>query len=137
MINAIQIALSGLQAASKRADASASNIANISTSGSLEPGGQAPYSALTTTETALTDQDGNGLGVSAENRPAAKPFVPAYNPDSPFANSEGLIGVPNVDLAGEIVNLKLAETAYKANAKTIKAASDMQDELLHALDRDA
>jgi len=136
MINAIQIALSGLQAAGKRAEASASNIANMTTSGSLEPGGPAPYSALTTTQTAVTDKNGNSLGVRAENAPSNRPFVPAYSPDSPFANSEGMIGVPNVDLAEEIVNLKLAETAYKASAKTITASSDMQDELLRVLDRD-
>ena len=135
MINAIHIALSGLQAAGKRAEASASNIANMTTSGSLEPGGKAPYGALTTVQTAVNDPSGNGAGITAENVPSNRPFVPAYSPGSPFANSDGLIGVPNVDLAEEIVNLKLAETAYKASAKTIRANADMQDDLLRALDR--
>lgn len=38
------------------------------------------------------------------------------------------------DLPGAIVELKQAEIAYKASAKLIKVADEMQDELLKALD---
>ncbi|MCC7305783.1 MAG: flagellar biosynthesis protein FlgC, partial [Alphaproteobacteria bacterium] len=40
MINAIATALSGLTAATKKVAATASNIANLQTVGSLEPGGR-------------------------------------------------------------------------------------------------
>ena len=130
MIGAISTALSGLFAASKRVEASASNIANVSSAGALdEKDGRAPYSALTTVQKAS-----EGGGVQAENIPKDPGFVPAYAPDSPFANEDGLIGVPNTDLAEDAVNLKLAETAYKANLATIKTAGEMNDELLRILD---
>lgn len=132
MINAISIALSGLTAATNKLNATASNIANITTAGSLEEGGQAPYDALTTQQTTLD----NG-GVKSEVVSAGRPFVPAYDPDSPFANEEGLIGAPNVDLAEEAVNLGLAEIAYKANIGTLKTAEEMSDELLRIFDEDA
>lgn len=133
MINAIQIALSGLQAASQRAGASASNIANQDSTGALDPAdGSAPYSALTTVQT--TQPSG---GVQTQVVPTSKPFVPAYDADSPFANGEGLIGVPNVNLAEDIVNLQVARNSYQANIKTIQAQSDMEQALLKMFDRKA
>ena len=130
MINALQTALSGLFSASKRVEASASNIANLTTGGSLEPSGKAPYSAVTT----VSETTGYG-GVKTDIVRKNTPFVPAYDPDSPFANADGIIGVPNVDLAEEAVNMITAKTAYKANIAVIKTVDDMQDELLKSLDR--
>ena len=60
-----------------------------------------------------------------------------YSPDSPFANSEGIIGVPNVDLAEEAVNLQIARTTYKANAAVIRVTEELSDELLRVLDKKA
>lgn len=137
MINTIQIALSGLNAASRKVEAVASNIANLQVEGSLDNPEQAPYTPLQTQQTAVTDENGNGLGVKTDFIPKTQPFVPAYAPDSPFANSEGLIGVPNVDLAEEAVNLTIAKNAYKANLSVIKTTEEMTDELLKTLDREA
>lgn len=132
MINTISIALSGLNAATNKLNASASNVANVTTAGSLEDGKQAPYDALTTTQTAQE----NG-GVRSDVVSAGRPFVPTFDPDSPFANSEGLIGSPNVDLAEEAVNFTLAELTYKANIATLKTADEMSEELLNIFDKDA
>lgn len=130
MIGAISTALTGLFAASKRVEASASNIANASSAGSLDPTAtRQPYQALTTVQTA------NELGgTSAVNIPKKPGFVNAYAPDSPFANEDGLVGVPNVDLAEEAVNLKIAEITYKANISVMKTAGEMSDELLNMFD---
>lgn len=137
MISAINIALTGLTAASKQLNASASNIANLQTVGSLEEGGQAPYTPLTTQNTAITDESGNGQGVHSTYAPRNNPFVPSYDADSPFADENGIIGVPNIDLAEEAVNLNLAEIQYKANIKTIQAASELSNELLNIFDDEA
>lgn len=137
MVNAISIALSGLNAASKKLQASASNIANLQTVGSLQEGGQAPYTPQTTVQEAQTDSEENGQGVSSEIIPRNNPFVPAFDPDSPFADEEGIIGVPNINLAEEIVNFKLAELNFKANIKTLETAEELSDELLRIVDEDA
>ena len=129
MTNAITIALSGLNSATQRLNASASNIANAFTSGSLEEGEQAPYTPLDTTSSA----DALG-GVQTKIVPRDNPFSAAYEPNSPFANEDGIVGVPNVDLAEEAVNLKIAEISYKANLNSIKVAGELFDELLDALD---
>ncbi len=134
MIGAISTAITGLFAASKRVEASASNIANAQSAGSLDPNSpNQPYQALTTSQTAIGDLG----GVSATNIPKKPGIVNAYAPDSPFANAQGEIGVPNVDLTEDVVNLKLAEISYKANLATIKTASEMSDALLNIIDKKA
>lgn len=130
MINAIHIALSGLAASTKRVATSASNIANLTTTGSIEEGGKAPYSSLTTTQENI-NINGEGAGVKASTIPQNTPFVPSFDPDSPFANSEGIIGVPNTNLAEEAVNISLAETTFKANLKIIEIASELQEEVVN------
>lgn len=137
MISAIQTALSGLLAASKKVETGASNIANINTTGSLEDPDNAPYTPVTTVQKALADESGQGLGVKADVVAKNNPFTPVYSPDSPFANEEGIIGAPNVDLAEEAVNLKIAGFAYKASLSVIKTASAMEDELLRSFDKKA
>ncbi len=133
MISAIQTALSGLQSSSLKLNASASNIANVSTVGSLDDPDNAPYTPLTTTSESINDPG----GVLTQITPQEPAFTPAFDPDSPFANQDGFIGVPNVDLAEESVNLKIAELSYKANLKTIEVVNDLFDELLETVDQDA
>jgi flagellar basal-body rod protein FlgC len=128
MINAIGIALSGLQAASRKVEASASNIANMQT---------ADYEPLTTQQTAQTDNSGNGQGVKSDFVPKTQPFTPSYDPDSPFANNEGYVNTPNVDLAEEAVNMTIASTAYKASVSVIETVQDMTKEMLQAFDKKA
>ncbi len=133
MIGAISTALTGLIASSKKVEASASNIANMGSAGSLDPAApNQPYQALTTVQTA----NGTG-GVTASNVPKQPGVVNAYAPDSPFANAEGLVAAPNVDLAEEAVNLKIAELTYKANIGVLKTAQEMSEELSRLLDEKA
>ncbi len=74
-------------------------------------------------------------GTTSQVIPKKPGMVNAYAPDSPFANSEGLVGTPNVDLAEEAVNLKLAEISYKANLSVLKTAQDMTEELLNTVNK--
>jgi flagellar basal-body rod protein FlgC len=129
MINSISIALSGLESATKKLQATASNIANMQTVGSLEPGGTPPYTPITTQQTA--QEDG---GVRTEYVARNNPFSSAYMPGSPFADDNGVVGVPNVDLAEEAVNMTLAKTTYKANVGVLNAQKEMSDELLSIFD---
>lgn len=128
MINAIGIALSGLQAASRKVEASASNIANMQT---------ANYEPLTTSQTAQSDQNGNAQGVISQNIPKTNAFTPSYAPDSPFANTQGYVNTPNVDLAEEAVNMSIAEATYKANVAVLKTVDEMTNEMLKAFDKKA
>ena len=136
MINALQSALSGFLASMKRADASAQNIANVNISGSLGESGPAPYSAVTVVQKTRTDSSGNVLGVQADIVPKGTPFVPAYDPGSPFADADGLVGAPNVDLAEEAVSLTIAKATAEANLAVIKTVSELTDEVIRIFDRE-
>lgn len=123
------ISLSGMQAAATRLEASASNIANASSSGSLPDaaGASSAYAPVT-----VRQSDVRGGGVSARIVNAADPYVPAYDPTSPDADAEGMVATPNVDTASELVNVMTARISYEASAKTMKVANDMQKTTLDA-----
>lgn len=111
-----------MQAAATRLEASASNIANASSSGPVPnaSGATTAYAPVT-----VTQSDVKGGGVSARITNAADPYVTAYDPSAPDANAEGMVADPNVDMASELVNVMSARISYEASAKTMKVANDM------------
>lgn len=132
MANSITIALSGLNAASSKIAATATNIANANTSGAREgTDGPKAYTPVDIIEISQKD----GVKTEAVARDPATSL--AYDPNSSFADSEGLVEAPNVDYGTEIVTAKLAALAYKANASVIKIASEMEQELLNRIDERA
>lgn len=132
MGNTISIALTGMDAALKRLHSSANNVANAHTSGTLDGTGKKAYTPQTTVQSAA--QSG---GVKSHIISQTKnPIVPSYAPSSPYANAEGFIGVPNIDMTSEAVNMRQAELSYKANIQTLKTAEEMSDALLTLFDED-
>lgn len=134
MINSISIATSGLLASAKKADIAAGNIANADSVGAVDPtkgqdSGYIPQDALTRSEA------GGAAGTVSLNR--SPPFVLSYEPDSPLANSDGLVNAPNVNADEELITLKQAENAYKANAISLKTGQEMEETLTKALDHKA
>jgi flagellar basal-body rod protein FlgC len=124
------IALSGLSAASLRLRVSASNVANASSSGPL-PGTAASAgfpAAYTPQRVDQVEQAGGGTsaGVGAVS-PAT---VTVFDPTAPYADSEGMVASPNVDLAGEIVQQMMARISFAANAQVVRADARMTASLL-------
>jgi flagellar basal-body rod protein FlgC len=113
----LNIAVSGLNAASQRLDAAASNIANASDTAPLtpQPGQPQPYQPVDTVQSAAP-----GGGTIATYRPVTPPSQSVYDPNSPFADSNGLVASPNVDLAQQLVQSQIASISYQANAKVIE-----------------
>lgn len=128
MTDTLSIALSGLMAQDQRLSATASNIANAETTGAL-PTPQNPattvYKPLNVSYTTLP----NG-GVEAHVTPDQNGYTAAYDPTSAYANAQGLVAAPNVDLGQEIVNLLVTKTLYKANIDVIKTESKMLGDLV-------
>ena len=130
MINPLSTSLSGLMAASKKASIAASNIANADSVGSTNPSD--PNQAYSAKITQDVSNAGGGVNTVVLNRTPA--FVPSYEPDSPFADAEGMVNSPNVNLDEELMTTKMAENSYKANLIALKTSLDMQDTLQKALD---
>ncbi|HYH36830.1 MAG TPA: flagellar basal body rod C-terminal domain-containing protein [Azospirillum sp.] len=128
---AMNTALSGLTAASRHMDASASNTANARTSGPLPadgdvgavqatPASGSPYVPLQAVNTALPTG-----GVRASLAPMSPALYAEYQPDSPDADAEGMVAAPNVDLAQETTRQMVASAAYTFNAAVVKTTDEM------------
>jgi flagellar basal-body rod protein FlgC len=128
----IDIAVSGLNAASTRLTAAAGNIANArdtaplasqSGSTSSQSSGYQPVDVVQATRP--------GGGTVAQYRPVTPPSQAIFDPGSPFADGNGDVAAPNVDTAQQIVNMNAAQISYEANAKVIEAARKQQGYLLN------
>ena len=146
----LSIATSGLSAASLRLDVTASNIANALTTGPLpaadgsnasgagnsnstgNSNGSSNFSAYVPLQVNQVDQT-NGPeagGTSAVVSTVTPSYVPQYDSGSPFANQDGLVAAPNVDLATQFVQLLTAKYSFAANAKVIQAYANTTKSLL-------
>ena len=137
MVGSIPISLSGLKAQQQRLLASASNIANLTTSGpnpaSTPDGTSSVYKPLTVTQKSVSIPNQGGSGTSATISQQEDGTTLIFDPQSNFADSDGLVAIPDISLEQEIVGLVTAEIAYKANAFAIKVASEIEDTLIDEL----
>lgn len=143
MADPIAIAGSGMTAQARRLAAGADNIANARSTGAL-PGTAAgagagaadadaprPYAPVSSGQAAVTGPDGQGMGTRAVFRATQPAFVPEFSPDSPFADGDGMVAAPNVDLVGETVAMTQGLDAYKANLRVFEAADELTREALN------
>lgn len=130
MVNAINAALSGLSAASRRIQVSAANIANQHSTKTIVDGNvvNRPYVAQRVQQVSVA-----GGGVITQVRDVNPTSTPLFDPDDPDADANGFVAYPNVKLENEIVEQKIASYDYKANLKTIKVQQEMEQSLLDIL----
>jgi len=135
MADAMSIALSGLIAQGQKLAVSANNIANMSTTGSI-PTAENPastvYKPLSVSYHSLMSGSDMG-GVSTTVNEIDNPYVSVYDPSSVYANEEGFIATPNVDLVRETTNMLMTKVAYKANLNVIQAQKDMLGDLFDSM----
>ena len=118
------IASSGLAAASLRLQVSANNVANMSDTGAL-PDANASSTAPAYVPLRVNQTASAGGGTVASVATVSPGYVPQYDPAAPYADSNGQVAAPNVDLANEIVQQINASIAFAANAKALQAGSSM------------
>lgn len=129
MIAAISAATYGMNAAARRLEGSAANVANARTTGALQ-GVSAAYRPVRVEQvTAIT-----GGGPVAAVRAVSPVWRAAYEPGAAFADADGMVAEPNVDLAGEVIEQATAEIAFRANAKTFETMQDMVKRLFELAD---
>ncbi|MGA7070121.1 flagellar basal body rod protein FlgC [Bradyrhizobium sp.] len=126
------IALSGLNAASLRLQVSASNVANAQSTGALPnangtvpAGAPQAYAPLEVVQSASV-----GGGVQTSVTTVTPSTTAVFDPQASFANQDGLVAAPNVDLAQEFVGQLLASYSYAANAIVLKTDDRMTQSLL-------
>lgn len=121
------IAVSGMLAATQRLQVSAQNVANVRSDGVLPDaqgnypsGAQRPYTPLRVDQVDMASGGTRAIvtGVSPS-------YVAAYDPSAPYANQDGMVAAPNVDLADEIVQQLIATYTYAANARVVTSYNQM------------
>ena len=125
MFGALDISTSSLVANRVRLEAISANIANANAITNAD-GEYEPFRRRTVmfaTGDAATGSP-QGVHVSSIELDDA-PLRLKYEPDSPFANAEGYVGYPNVDIVIEQMNAMEAQRSYEANITAIEATKSM------------
>jgi flagellar basal-body rod protein FlgC len=123
------IAITGLQAESKKLNVIAANIANAGTT-RTEAGG--PYRR----KNVVLSTQGDGLsGVNVQDvvGDMQTQFQSVYSPGNPDADAAGYVQMPNVELPMEMMQMVSASRAYQANVAVLKKHTDMMDATLELL----
>ena len=127
-ITGIQATSSALSAEKTRMDIVAQNIANANTTKDVD--GQAYRRKVVTFETLLgTGGASEGVRVGAIS-PDSTPGEKIYNPHHPHADKDGMVTMPNVNPAIEMVDLLSASRAYEANLAVARNARQMATKAL-------
>ncbi len=135
---ALTISGSGLKAERARMNVTAMNLANANTTRTIEGG---PYRAKSVVFGAKPLENFKDTLHSTQSRLRTvdvvevvednKPFKEIYDPSHPDANDQGIVQMPNVDVAEQMVDMIAAKRGYEANVAAIDAVKSMA---LKALD---
>src|ERR1700744_531879 len=125
------ISVTGLTAASTQLQVSASNVANVDDTAPLPGSGVAGPAPFVPTRVETVSL---GWGGGLAQLSAAQPTRSSSSaPDNPYADSQGMVATPNVDLANEAVSQMQAAQLYQSSAAVLKANDKMQRMALHML----
>jgi len=156
-MSAINVATSGLYAATEQLNVVASNIANSQTTGALasapsttgssalgasaasaanaaSPSGSSVAPPLAYQPLQLvqySNADVAGGGVSTSVQPTSRAAYAAYAPSAAYANSNGQVAAPNIDLPSQIANQASALIQFQANLKVIQASDQLQESVIN------
>ncbi|MDD2568466.1 MAG: flagellar basal body rod protein FlgC [Clostridia bacterium] len=135
-LNSLNISGSALTASRLRMDVVSENIANATTTRTVEGG---PYRRKMVVYEAK--EDGDFRSLLAKNMAAASPenkgvkvaaivedqtpFNIVYDPENPDANKQGYVEMPNVDLVKETIDMMAVTRAYDANLTVLNAVKSM------------
>lgn len=125
----MNISASGLLAQREVMNAAAENLANLHTT-RTESGD--PYRrkvATLASESIAVEPRGAeaAVGVRAELSEDASEFPTVHDPGHPDADENGMVRMPNVDLAQEMVTMMAAARAYEANIAALQSAKKVAE----------
>jgi flagellar basal-body rod protein FlgC len=137
------ISASGMTAQRIRLDVIANNIANANTMVTpegapfrrrevlFEAPGRTFAESLNTERRRLNRTIGSGVKVQkiVEDR-SQMAFIKVYDPGHPFADENGMVLRPNINVTTEMVNIIDASRSYEANVTAFNAFKQMQQKAL-------
>jgi flagellar basal-body rod protein FlgC len=137
MYGALDISVSGMIAQRTRLNVIQANIANANSLEDSE-GNFAPYlrraAMFKAGDPAAKTESGRERGVHvAEIEINPDSLVPRYDPGNPYANSEGIVMVPDINPVVEQINAMEASRAYEANVVAAETTKAMMNAALRLL----
>jgi flagellar basal-body rod protein FlgC len=128
----LSIATSGMTAATRRLEVSARNIANANSAGPLpsaDPNVIASHPpAYVAQRVDQVETPGGGTRAIVSNEDPGT--VAVSDPDAPYADADGMVAKPDVDLAEEAVELVSARLSFAMNAYVVRTYAKMMKSLL-------
>lgn len=134
LLDAIDIAGSGLSAERVRMDVTSENLANAQTT--RGPGGQPYQRQEVVLQQVGSPSFGSTLAGELQGGPAggvrvagivqdATPDQLVYNPGSPDANAQGYVRMPNVNTVTEMTDLITESRSYQSDVTAMQTAKTM------------
>ncbi len=126
-------AASGMQAAVQSLTAIAANIANanngpVPSTPPTQAVAQAPGSVYQPVVSVQSPMPGGG--VTSSLQPSLPGYTLAYNPGAPYANMQGMVATPNVDMPSQMVGMMEAANSFRANLAVYRTSSRLFKSLL-------
>jgi flagellar basal-body rod protein FlgC len=123
-IDAIGSAASGLSAAIQQLNASANNLANLQTTKPMDG------AAFQGDQLLLGEGPDGGVSVLGTTPAGTEQGIPVSQPENPQADGSGFVRLPDIDVAGEMVNMMTAQGAVTSNVVVVNRAVDAYRDLL-------
>ena len=122
LFNSLDIAMSGAIVSRTWMDAISDNVANVNT---VRPADEEPFRARLIVARSERTADGTPRGVEVDSvlLSGGDPAL-VYDPNHPFADENGLVTRPVVDLGQQMTDLVLASRSYEANLSVIDRVRD-------------
>ncbi|CAG8998426.1 MAG: Flagellar basal-body rod protein FlgC [Candidatus Celerinatantimonas neptuna] len=132
LFNVFDVSGSGLKAQSIRLNTTASNLANAdSVSSNFNDTYRARKPVFAAVLDQTTNQDPSAVKVAVKGIVESDaPLRREYNPNSPFANKDGYVFKPNVNVMEEMADMISASRSYQTNVQVADAAKQMLNSTL-------
>jgi flagellar basal-body rod protein FlgC len=128
MIQSVATAVSAIEAASRRMEAVASNVANAESAGALDDtrttDTKPTYAPVRVEQTYVPGDEGRPGTVAARVRDDGSEARPAWRPGHSAADSQGVVALPDVDMVRELAEMARAELDARANAKSMRTLQE-------------
>ncbi|MCC6697686.1 MAG: flagellar basal body rod protein FlgC [Candidatus Hydrogenedentes bacterium] len=133
-VSARDIAVSGLRAQRTRMNVIAQNIANAMSPVTAKGGAFRRQMTILSGEPVTPIASVDKLGVEVKQIATdPSPLRRVYEPGNPYADADGYVEYPNIDLAVEMVDLVSAQRAYEANIAVVLSSKRMTQKALEIL----
>ena len=118
LFDAMQASGAGMNVMRTWLDATANNIANTQ---SVAKPGEKPFAS----QLVIAGSNEDGLGSHVVDIVSRDETAqPKYEPEHPYADKDGMVYYPGIDMGVEMTNMVVAQRGYQANITALQTARD-------------